>query len=608
MEKKSRLVEIKRGQTGHGLLVENEGYMCLDEQTHRNINESVAEKGGWFCPNPFIVSAVFQKYGIENHNGRIYPEDILKREVEKYQLKIQERRAYGECYRPEAMILTEAGWKQLKDVKINENVLTLNSETNEVEIKPIKNIIKKKAERGLVNIKGQSINDYVTPEHGYPIYKRSGTFSGFYTATDLLENRVPDQGHSFIPKTGTWIGKDDENFIIPALSENEIPKNMSKSLRDKYSEDLVIPMETFAKFMGIYLSEGSHSKSVGYRVNIHQKKQDVCEEIEHMLDEWGINWTVAKRKSDGANTYTISDKRLHKYVSKFGLCYDKYVPFELKQQSKKTLQIFYDWFVMGDGRTRGDKRRKTSAGMSTDVFSTSKRLIEDLNEIQFKIGYSGVFHEEERNNDRTIEGNRVIKGENTRKMYFTYKSLTKGIYLDNRFIETKAVPYEGDVMCIEVDNHIWYVSDNGKCHWTKNCNHPDDSVIDLGRVCMNIIELHWENHTLVGKLEIITSEAFRKTGLICCLGDTVANLLLSGLKIGVSSRAVGSVEQKFGKMIVGDDLELICWDVVSDPSTPGSFIATDEKDLQVYVENVDKKSEKLFENLSSFNDWLGLND
>jgi len=49
-------------------------------------------------------------------------------------------------------------------------------------------------------------------------------------------------------------------------------------------------------------------------------------------------------------------------------------------------------------------------------------------------------------------------------MYFTYRSLTKGIYLDKRFIEVSEEDYDGDVMCVEVDNHVWYVMDNGKCH------------------------------------------------------------------------------------------------------------------------------------------------
>ena len=56
--------------------------------------------------------------------------------------------------------------------------------------------------------------------------------------------------------------------------------------------------------------------------------------------------------------------------------------------------------------------------------------------------------------------------------------------------------------------------------------------------------------------------------------------------MGVSSRGVGSVEQKLGQTIVGDDFELICWDIVSDPSTPGAFITMNgEEELQQYVES-----------------------
>ena len=122
-------------------------------------------------------------------------------------------------------------------------------------------------------------------------------------------------------------------------------------------------------------------------------------------------------------------------------------------------------------------------------------------------------------------------------------------------------------------------------------NHPAESTIDLGRIAINIVELHWEGRTLVGKLEINTSYGFRKYGIVGTRGDDMANLLMNGIKIGVSSRGVGSVEQKLGQYIVGDDFELICWDVVSDPSTPGAFVGTAE-DLQQYVETDTTKIEK----------------
>ncbi len=122
-------------------------------------------------------------------------------------------------------------------------------------------------------------------------------------------------------------------------------------------------------------------------------------------------------------------------------------------------------------------------------------------------------------------------------------------------------------------------------------NHPAESTIDLDRIAINIIELHWEGRTLVGKLEINTSHGFRKYGIVSTRGDQMANLLLNGYKIGVSSRGVGSVEQKLGQYIVGDDFELICWDVVSDPSTPGAYIGTQEE-LTQYLESDTTKEEK----------------
>jgi hypothetical protein len=144
---------------------------------------------------------------------------------------------------------------------------------------------------------------------------------------------------------------------------------------------------------------------------------------------------------------------------------------------------------------------------------------------------------------------------------------------------------------------------NGKCHWTKNCNHPESTAIDVGRICLNIIELHWEGRTLVGKMEIPITEAFRRTGAITCLADQVAHFLLSGLKLGVSSRGIGNVEQKYGNTIV-TDYELICWDLVSQPSTPNAWIGNSIEDLRPYMESQQKDNSKLLTDLNKFENWL----
>lgn len=140
------------------------------------------------------------------------------------------------------------------------------------------------------------------------------------------------------------------------------------------------------------------------------------------------------------------------------------------------------------------------------------------------------------------------------------------------------------------------------------CNHPNESVIDLSRVAINIIELHWEGRTLVGKMEILISEGFHKYGIISCQGDMVAHLLLNGIKIGVSSRGLGTVTNKMGVLYVADDYEIVCWDVVSDPSTPNAWITPEDKIPEQYMESTEKKSGKdsiLLEKIrDNFKDWL----
>lgn len=137
-------------------------------------------------------------------------------------------------------------------------------------------------------------------------------------------------------------------------------------------------------------------------------------------------------------------------------------------------------------------------------------------------------------------------------------------------------------------------------------NHPAESVIDLSRVAINVVELHWEGNTLVGKIEIITSPGFRKYGIISCQGDQTANLLLSGYKIGLSSRGLGTVTQKMGVLYVGEDYELVCFDVVSEPSTKNAWICQDGKVPPQYLtnESTKKKENNLFEKLDKFNNWL----
>jgi len=108
-------------------------------------------------------------------------------------------------------------------------------------------------------------------------------------------------------------------------------------------------------------------------------------------------------------------------------------------------------------------------------------------------------------------------------------------------------------------------------------DHAESSVVNLKNVSHNIVEMHWNNDDLVGTLEILQTPN----------GNILKDLLKAGILIGISSRGLGSVKNDIQEKadIVQDDFDLICFDVVSTPSTQGAFMH--EKNSHVN-ESVDK--------------------
>ena len=94
-------------------------------------------------------------------------------------------------------------------------------------------------------------------------------------------------------------------------------------------------------------------------------------------------------------------------------------------------------------------------------------------------------------------------------------------------------------------------------------DHPETSIINLKNVCHNITRMWWEGKDLYGEFEILDTPS----------GNILRELFLAGISVGVSSRAMGSVTAiGEGLVQVEDDLELICWDFVSTPSTYGAYV------------------------------------
>ena len=96
-------------------------------------------------------------------------------------------------------------------------------------------------------------------------------------------------------------------------------------------------------------------------------------------------------------------------------------------------------------------------------------------------------------------------------------------------------------------------------------DHPESSVINLKNASHNIVDIYWDGNTVMGKIEILPTPS----------GNILKALLESNIKLGVSSRGMGSLQENAdGLLEVQDDFDLLYWDFVSTPSNPGSYMTS----------------------------------
>lgn len=120
--------------------------------------------------------------------------------------------------------------------------------------------------------------------------------------------------------------------------------------------------------------------------------------------------------------------------------------------------------------------------------------------------------------------------------------------------------YSKDLWEREINKYMTLVKERRACG---ELDHPDSQIINLKNVSHNITEIWWDGENIMGKIELLPTPS----------GNILKSLIGSGIKVGVSSRGMGSLKQVGEVLEVQDDFELLCWDFVSTPSNPGSFMS-----------------------------------
>ncbi len=126
--------------------------------------------------------------------------------------------------------------------------------------------------------------------------------------------------------------------------------------------------------------------------------------------------------------------------------------------------------------------------------------------------------------------------------------------------------YPQGILEREVKKYASVVEDNRALG---ELDHPESSIINLANVSHMITKVWMEGASVMGKCEVLNTPA----------GHILRSLVESDVKIGISSRGMGSVTESGGKTIVEDDFQLISFDIVSEPSTPNAFMSLSESKL-----------------------------
>ena len=149
----------------------------------------------------------------------------------------------------------------------------------------------------------------------------------------------------------------------------------------------------------------------------------------------------------------------------------------------------------------------------------------------------------------------------------TGKILMKGILQKADTLNQNGRIYPMAVLDREVRNYQKFILENRALG---ELDHPDSSVVNLKNASHVVREAYIENGTVFGTVEILDKTPS---------GAILKGLIESGVKLGISSRGVGSTRKQGDYYVVQDDFQLICWDFVSEPSTPGAFMIPEGRQI-----------------------------
>jgi hypothetical protein len=171
------------------------------------------------------------------------------------------------------------------------------------------------------------------------------------------------------------------------------------------------------------------------------------------------------------------------------------------------------------------------------------------------------------------------------------KIMMKGILQKANTLNQNGRIYPLPILEREVRNYQKFIEENRALG---ECDHPESSVVELKNASHIIREAHMEGDICYGTVELLDTPS----------GKILQSLVESGVTLGISSRGVGSTRREGDYQVVQDDFQLICWDFVSEPSTPGAFMMREGVEVRRSdLNKVFTKSDRLFRIYNEITEW-----
>ena len=171
------------------------------------------------------------------------------------------------------------------------------------------------------------------------------------------------------------------------------------------------------------------------------------------------------------------------------------------------------------------------------------------------------------------------------------KYLMKGILQKANTLNQNGRIYPLEILEREVRNYQKFIAENRALG---ELDHPDSSVVELKNASHIVREAYMDGDILYGTVEILDTPS----------GQILKSLVDTGVTLGISSRGVGSTKREGDYQVVQDDFQLICWDFVSEPSTPGAFMMKEGKEIFVkdlkQVFNKSDRVDRIFNDILSW--------